>query len=267
MSMKRSGLSYAFAVGRIRALERSLIKQEVFEEATKAGLPEALRLFAESGLYSDELLEVKDSQGLEEVLNSELLKLKSLVGDLILEDDLQSLLEITDTTSLERALFKCKNRFLKDYLMHLADMHNIKTFLRLRLLNRGQDQLLRFLSCEGFIKKETLIQAYPLELAFFIQRLEYVNKGERTIDYAYFLRGSIERLQKERSFIDLERAIGDFLMQVLKPAKYLIFGPEPLLAYYFAKVNEINLIRTIVLAKINTLSASVVQERLNSVYA
>jgi vacuolar-type H+-ATPase subunit C/Vma6 len=267
MAEKVSGLDYAFAVGKIRALERFLIKQEVFEEATKSGLPEALRLFVESDLYSDELLGVKDSQGLEEALNAELLKLKELVGELILENDLQGLLEVVDTARLGRALLKCKNRFLKDYLMYLADMHNIKTFLRLRILGEAQDELERHLFFEGFIKREEFIRAYALELAVFLNRLEYVNNGERTVDYAYFLRGPIEGLKKEKSFVGLEKAIADFLITALLPAKYLIFGPEPPLAYYFAKLNEINLIRMIVLSKLNNLPADLAQKRLNAVYA
>jgi len=39
------------------------------------------------------------------------------------------------------------------------------------------------------------------------------------------------------------------------------------LAYYLAKVNEINLMRLIILAKLNGLPADLVKERLNNVYA
>jgi V/A-type H+-transporting ATPase subunit C len=67
--------------------------------------------------------------------------------------------------------------------------------------------------------------------------------------------------------VALEKASHNFLMQALKPAKYLSFGPEPILAYYFAKVNELNLIRMIVLAKLNAVSLDLVKERLNTVYA
>ncbi|MGE5197873.1 MAG: V-type ATPase subunit [Deltaproteobacteria bacterium] len=54
---------------------------------------------------------------------------------------------------------------------------------------------------------------------------------------------------------------------MLKPAKYFTFGPEPLIAYYFAKNNEIGLIRMIILAKLNDVPAAIVKERLNTVYA
>jgi len=78
---------------------------------------------------------------------------------------------------------------------------------------------------------------------------------------------AIRKLERESSFVALEKEINDFLIQILKPAKYLSFGPEPILAYYFAKVNEINLIRMIILAKLNNVPSDLVKERLNNVYA
>ena len=78
----QSYLNYAFAVGKIRALEKFLIQGEVFEEALASGLNEALRLFVESDLYSEELLHIRDSRSLEEVLGRELLRLKKTIRGL-----------------------------------------------------------------------------------------------------------------------------------------------------------------------------------------
>ncbi len=100
-----------------------------------------------------------------------------------------------------------------------------------------------------------------------MHRLKYVHKRGRVIDYAVFLEDAINRLMQHKSFVALEKAINDFLIQVLKPAKYLSFGPEPVIAYYLAKVNEINLIRLVILAKLNNLPADLIKERLNNVYA
>jgi V/A-type H+-transporting ATPase subunit C len=94
-----------------------------------------------------------------------------------------------------------------------------------------------------------------------------VHKHQQLIDYASFLREPIQKLESEESFVALEKAMNDFLIEVLRPAKYLVFGPEPLLAYYFAKVKEINLMRMIILSKLNNVSSELVRRRLNSVYA
>jgi len=67
---------YAFAIGKVRSLERFLLTEEALEQAQDADLAGALQLFAESAFYTDELLHVKNSQQLENVLNQELLTLK-----------------------------------------------------------------------------------------------------------------------------------------------------------------------------------------------
>jgi len=265
--MRVSPLNYAFAVGKVRALERFLIKAEVFEEAMESGLDGALRLFAEADLYSDELLHVKDSRQLETVLNQELLKLKKLVSELLLDKGLLGLLDISPIECLEKILKDFPSEFLQDYLMHLIDMYNIKTFLRLYILGEPREELQKKLACRGFIKKEDFLALYSQDLPVFLNRLEYVNKHYRIIDYAFYLAEAIKKMQQDNSFVALEKEINDFLIQMLKPAKYFIFGPEPVLAYYFAKINEINLMRMIILAKINNLPVSLVKERLNSVYA
>ena len=258
--------NYTFAVGRVRALEKFLLKQEVFEEALESSLNEALRLFAET-VYSDEILHVKNSQQLEAILDEELRNLKKLVTDLILDKKFLCLLELGNLRDICELCKIHESPFLKDYLMYLIDMHNIKSFLRLYILNQPQAELDKILTCEGFIKKKDLLSLYPQDLTAFLNRMEYVHQDNRTIDYTYYLGGAIQRTVKEKSFIYLEKAINDFLIRVLKPAKYIVFGPEPILAFYFAKLNEINLMRMIILGKLNNVPTELVKERLNSVYA
>ncbi len=263
---KASVLDYTFAIGKIRSLERFLLKNEIFQEAIESDLFGALRLFAESDLYSDKILHVKDSQQLETILNQELFKVKGLVSALILDKELIRLLEINDLREMLGIIRTYQSKFLEDYLMYLIDMHNIKTFLRLYLLKEPQELLRKNLTCEGFIKREVFLNFYLKELPAFLHQLEYVHKDSAIIDYAFYLAKGIRNLEKERSFIALEKAINDFMITVLKPAKFISFGPEPILAYYFAKVNEINLIRLIILAKLNDVSIDLVKERLNAVY-
>jgi len=264
---KESPLSYIFAIGKIRALERFLIRQEVFEEAIEADLGEALRLFVESDIYSDDILHIKNSQELEVILNRELADLKNQISDLILDKELVSLLDLDGRKCVDYLLKGYRSEFLEDYIRHLVDMYNIKTFLRLNILAEPQGLLEDNLICDGFIKREVFIKSYDKDLAAFMNQLECVHKRSQVIDYTFFLREGIEKVEKESSFVTLEKAMNDFLVSVLKPAKFIAFGPEPVLAYYFAKVNEIDLMRMIILAKLNNVSGDLVKERLNAVYA
>lgn len=267
MVKRAKAWDYAFAIGKIRAMEKFLIRFEVFQEAMDADTPEALRLFAEADIALDGLLQVNNSRQLEDVLTRRSSGLKKLMQGLLLDNGLVYLLELDNLKLARQSVKYLKSEFLNDYIMHLIDMYNIKTFLRLYVLKEPQGALEASLADAGFIKKEFFSRHYSQDLSLFLSGLQYVHKRNELMDYAYFLEEPIKKLQKENSFVNLEKAIHDFLIRILKPAKYVSCGPEPLIAYYFAKVNEINLIRMIILAKLNNLAAETVKERLNLVYA
>jgi len=264
---KTSILNYIYSVGKIRSRESFLIKEEVLAEAIESDLAEALKLFVGADLFSEALLQVRDSQQLENVLDQELLNLKKLIGELILDKELLGVLELSDLEKIRQIIFEYGSLFLKNYIRHLIDLHNIKTFLRLYLFKETQEKLKAKMISGGSILKEDFLKLYTQDLAVFLHRLEYVIWDNRIFDYAFPLKEAIGKAIKENSFVALEKAINDFLMQILKPAKYISFGPEPVLAYYFAKVNEINLVRMIILSKLNNVSKDLVKERLNLVYA
>jgi vacuolar-type H+-ATPase subunit C/Vma6 len=265
---KTNASDYVFAVGKIRALEKFLISAEVFEEALDAPLSEALRLFAESDIYSDELMQVKESRQLERILTEGQVALRKMVAGLLLDKELLAMLELDSVQCAGKLLQGSCSEFLKDYLRYWIDMQNIKTYLRLYILKESQQELSRHLVCEGFIKRKDLLQWYTQEISVFLNALEYVHKNDGSIiDYTFHLREAIKELEENHSFIALEGQMQGFLIRALIPAKYITFGPEPLLAYYFAKVNEINLMRLVILTKINAFPKELTQERLNSVYA
>ena len=67
---------------------------------------------------------------------------------------------------------------------------------------------------------------------------------------------------------DHVRKTGDnYLISYVKKAGLISFGPEPLVAYLWAKENEIKLIRIVMVGKINGLPADDIKERLRDVYA
>jgi vacuolar-type H+-ATPase subunit C/Vma6 len=267
MSGKKSPLDYIFAVAKVRALEKTLLKAESLNQAIDVPLPEALRLFVESGRYGDELLQVRQSRQLEILLGRQQQQLGQLMRNLLPENDLIALVQLSGPAEAAGLARTVRSRFLQDYLLHLIDLHNIKTFLRLYICKEPQEKLTHALASEGFIPKKELVQLYSQDLAALLHRLEYVRIRQMTVDYAAFLGEAIRQLEKTRSFAELEKAIQDFLISALKPAHYMTFGPEPIVAYYFAKLNEINLVRMILLAKLNNVPRIAVRERLNSVYA
>jgi len=264
---KISPSDYIYAIARIRALENFLIKREVFEETIESGTQEALKVFAESDIYSDELIHVKNSSELENILDKEVQSLKEFIRSLLLDEGLLGLLETESLACVEGVLKTYRSPTISNYLKQVIDMHNIKTFLRLYIFKEPPERLEKELTCQGFIKRKDFLWLYSQELPVFLNRLEYVHVENQTLDYAYFLSEAIEKVSQQKSFVALEKAIKDFLIEILRPVKYITFGPEPVLAYYFARLNEIDLIRMIIIGKLNAVPKELLRERLNAVYA
>jgi V/A-type H+-transporting ATPase subunit C len=84
--------------------------------------------------------------------------------------------------------------------------------------------------------------------------------------YAAVVEEGIQTYQKTDSLTRFEKLADDFLLNNIKQAKYLTFGPEPLAGYLLAKENELKLIRIIMVGKINRLPTEEIKERLRDVY-
>ena len=55
-------------------------------------------------------------------------------------------------------------------------------------------------------------------------------------------------------------------MNYMKDSKFITSGAMPVLAYIYAKENEIKQVRTIMVGKLNSISEEVIRERLRDAY-
>lgn len=55
-------------------------------------------------------------------------------------------------------------------------------------------------------------------------------------------------------------------MNMMRDAKIIPFGVEPVIAYIYAKETEIKIIRIIMVGKLNNIAAEVIRERLRDIY-
>jgi V/A-type H+-transporting ATPase subunit C len=85
--------------------------------------------------------------------------------------------------------------------------------------------------------------------------------------YAELAAEGIREWSEERSFTAFERLSDNYLIDYIKPAKYIVFGVEPLIGYLLAKEHEMKLIRIIMIGKLNDLPPEVIKERLRDTYA
>ena len=85
--------------------------------------------------------------------------------------------------------------------------------------------------------------------------------------YAEVMAEGIRGWSEEHSLAAYERLSDNYLINYIKPAKYIVFGVEPLIGYLLAKEHEMKLIRIIMIGKLNDLSAEAIRERLRDTYA
>lgn len=161
---------------------------------------------------------------------------------------------ILDKAALEaRAAFAAKSGSpLLEKITALATLlSNLKIALRCRRLGKSEAFALEAMAA-GAPDPAALYAACkdPKSAAAFLE----------STPYAFLAAAAGE------SFTALEKAGDNAVVAMLQEAKYEIFGPDPLVAYYYAKVAETKNVRIILSAKAAGVSAQSIAERVREIY-
>ena len=152
------------------------------------------------------------------------------------------------------------NPFLRGYFEAVADLTNIKSFIRIKMLDGSLTLLKAVLLPYGSLAEETYTRQFDESVESFAASLS-------NTPYAKLVSEGIREWSEKRSLAVYERLADDYLINYIKPAKYIVFGVEPLIGYLLAKEHEMKLIRIIVIGKLNDLPAETIKERLRVTYA
>ena len=327
---------YAYAVGKIRALEKRLLDRARMERMIDArSAEEALKVLLEAG-YESGSDDYSDVYEYESLLKNEQLKLYRLLKSIapepeafdifLLQNDYHNIkvllkaeflgqdydyllidtgtIPVADLKKMigERDLTKMSNtmrsaveesidvfnrtndsqaidiildranfqqmqeyaansgyRFVFDLVQLMTDLTNIKIFLRGRNTGKRWDSLQKTLLPGGSIDKRVFIENLDDTLDSFVNFL----KGK---PYRSICEEGIESFINTGSLSKFERLTDNYIMSYIKKAKYVALGIEPLIAYLWAKENEIKNARIIMVGKINNISSEVIRERLRETY-
>lgn len=151
------------------------------------------------------------------------------------------------------------NPFLRGYFEAVADLTNIKSFIRLKMLGEGLRTLDSVLLPHGILDRSIYIKRFDDSIESFVESLANTSYGKVVAD-------GLKGWTEHRSLAAYERLSDDYLINYIKPAKYIVFGVEPLIGYLLAKENEMKLIRIIMIGKLNDLPYDVIKERLRDTY-
>lgn len=160
---------------------------------------------------------------------------------------------------LRRIKNEIKDTFVDKYVVALIDSTNLKTLLRVKKQNKDREFLTSVIIEGGSIDKDKILGMLNDDAQNIATKLVFS-------DYAEFIKSGIEYYIKTNSVSLLEKLVDNFIMDMMKNAKIIPFGVEPVLAYIYAKETEIKIIRIIMVGKLNNISAEVVRERLRDSY-
>ena len=151
------------------------------------------------------------------------------------------------------------DKFASTYVKVIIDLTNIKSLLRVKKQKKGREFLLSVVIDGGNIDKDMLVLLLTDATENIPSKLSYTN-------YENILKVGVEDYCKNGSAGLLEKLVDNYIMDMMKDAKMIPFGCEPLLAYIYAKETEIKIIRIIMVGKLNNITGEVIRERLREVY-
>ncbi|MDI6781498.1 MAG: V-type ATPase subunit [bacterium] len=148
---------------------------------------------------------------------------------------------------------KNKNTFLITYYQKQIDLINIHTFIRLTHAQVEAGYLQQMLFDDGSIGKDFFLKLFSKSWNIFSEI-----KGYQDL--------VMDGWAEERLFWKYEVVSDNHILDYLKQANLVFFGPEPLIRYYLLKEMETNLLRIIFVAKLNHLSEDKIRMRLRANY-
>jgi V/A-type H+-transporting ATPase subunit C len=141
-----------------------------------------------------------------------------------------------------------------------ADLVNLRTLVRLRLLRAGAAALGRAFVPGGRIEKSRLTAVINMEL----EEMAAALGGSPGVDV--FAAG-VAAYRQTSSLAVLEKLMDDRVLSLVGAARYTAFGADPVIAYLLAKEAEIKNLRIIFTGKLNRLPENSIRERLRETYA
>jgi V/A-type H+-transporting ATPase subunit C len=143
-----------------------------------------------------------------------------------------------------------KNKFLIEFFRIEIDLTNIKMFFRCRTLKKPATFFAKVFIDSGLLHRKLFMEFYGKEESTFLNKL-YFSPYAKVID-GY----------QRQGLGGLELACDNFLLEYVKKSKFVTAGLEVLISYLVAKENEVKLLRTILVGKINELSLPTIREKI-----
>lgn len=234
-----------------------LIKNSLRDEEEQ----EELKLFKYSNFSVEELLELYNEEKFD--LLPEYLYEAIKEFDEQLEDKSPSAVDIIIDKIMYAKILefaaKSENDFLVKYYARIIDLKNIINLFRLKSLKREFKDYQKIIMDGGIVDTSLLLKLYGEPFDMILNRLHF-------LDYYEQMKNGIEYYNAYHSLSEMERLFDNWLIEYVKVAKMISFGPEAVIGYYLAKENELKNLRIVLTGIENNLDKEMIVERLRENY-
>jgi len=139
------------------------------------------------------------------------------------------------------------------------DLLNIIIACRCKVRHIKKANLSEILIKYGYFSPQKIIGIYENSVH------SWPNYFQKT-DYSSLVEDGIKHWQENKSLLEIERLSDNFLLNLLKIGRYTSFGLESVIAYYYAKDNDIKNIRMILNGKRYLLPKDVIRKSIRNSY-
>ncbi len=169
---------------------------------------------------------------------------------------------------IDRAFLKVKqkiaketgSKYLKQYVKAQTDIHNIMSFCRAKAQGRDPLTVLkRSLTIGGSIRHDKYIDNLKEDWDTIVNVFSFC-------PYAEAIAKGLEYHKETGSFRKLEKLLQDALVKMINEARFLPFGIEPLLNYWWLKELNAQIIRMIMVGKLNGLDEEMIRKEIPKSY-
>lgn len=213
-------------------IQHDKLKDMIFEDNFR-DMPKAIRPYVEKAI--EEYKNTMDPQNI----------------DIVIDSGIYSCMrQIADNSGME---------YLKTVVRLLIDIANIKSFIRVKLQDRGSEFFRRVFIDGGKLDYDLYANSLSDSVENFPSKLAHT-------DYYRWVKEGMEEFVKSGDLGAIEKHGDNYIIEQMKKTKLVSFGPEPVIAYILSVENEIRTIRIILTAKNNDVPPDEIRERLRDAY-
>ena len=224
---------------------------------TKRGFPDVEHTLIDIGTRPIDEWEHYLLEGKAPVLTSDMEKaIKDATQIFKKTNDPQSIDLVMDKHYMEEALKFVEHLdsdLIKKYLQQLIDFTNLKTFIRCKELKRDQQYFESILIVGGQLNLSIFTDAFDKDYEILRQTLEQKIGGDKLVLV-------LNQYLQKNSLLDAEKKINALLQILLDETKKMPFGPDPVFAFFWKFENHLQILRIILVGKLNGLPGKEIRE-------